>query len=402
MTTLPTPNGVDGLHVDRGPLLSGFTDTTYYDPRLVPGDPDSPAVTARFTGFTAYKNRDRGAWLRGENHIVSGAVFADNAVGLTFASDASELVDSLLVGETANVGDPESWEETGTDGRSLPRPWEADSTVRGFDFYDGTVGVRDSHFVAFQSTPQRAAAALSVLNYTDFSLSTGNYASGLTFHPDTNRVYLETRAVPSDPESGEDGYRSAVFRDLDGSVTGTAGRAVTVNNPLLYDGSCSYRSDWNARVCAHQYTALLIDDRSGTSTDLGPIAVTRDDGAVHTVIGRPDDGVDDHFRTSVLNGHSYTIDATGAWSVHYQIRTYEIAAGEWLHVTVEGFSGTPNIYRDWWIDERNRLEPVASLTALLNSDGQAYYQNGTDLHLKLVPQDGRDWTALDLCSTAGC
>ncbi len=395
-------NGVDGLHVDRGPLPSGFTNTTYYQPRLDPADPDSPPVTAYFTDFTAYKNRNRGAWLRGDNHIVSGAVLADNAIGLTFASDESQLVDSLLVGETGNPGDPRPWEETGTNGRSLPQPWDADTTIRGFDFYDGTVGVRDSHFVGYQSTPQRAAAALSVLNYTDFSLSTDNYARGLTFARSTQGVFLESRAVPSDPESGEDGYRSAVFQDLDGSVTGTPGTAVTVNNPLLYDGTCAYRSDWNARVCADGYTSLLIDDRSDTSTTLGPIVVTRDDGAAHTVIGRPDDGPNDHFRTSVLNGRSYTIDATGSWTQHYQIRTYEISQGEWLHVTVKGFSGTPNIYRDWWIDERNRLEPVSSLSALLNSDGQAYYRNGSDLHLKLMPQEEREWTALDICSTAGC
>jgi cell migration-inducing and hyaluronan-binding protein len=306
------------------------------------------------------------------------------------------------VGESGNVGHPRPWEETGPNGRSLPQPWAADTTVSGFDFYDGTVGVRNSHFVAFQSRLQRAAAALSVLDYTDFSLSTDNYASGLTFPDSTLRVYLETRPVPSDPESGEDGYRSAVFRDLDGSVTGTPGMAVTVDNPLLYDGACSYRSDWNARVCPHGYTAMLVDDRSYTTTELGPIVVTRDGGAAHTLIGRPDDGANDHFRTSVLNGRAYTIDAAGSWTPHYQIRTYEIGAGEWLHVTVKGFSGTPNLYRDWWIDERNRLQPVTSLTAMLNSDGQAYYQDGSDLHLKLMPQDGRDWTAVDICSTAGC
>jgi cell migration-inducing and hyaluronan-binding protein len=395
-------NGRDGLHVDRGPRPSGFTETTYYDPRRVPGDPESPAVTAHFTNLTAYKNRNGGAWLRGENHVVSGAVLADNAVGLTFASDASELTDSLLVGETANAGHARSWEATGPGGRSLPQPWAADTTISGFDFYDGTVGVRNSHFVAFSSRSQRAAAGLSVLDYTDFSLSTDNYAAGLTFHESTRRVYLETRPVPSDPESGEDGYRSAVFRDHDGSVTGSPGMAVTVNNPLLYDATCAYRPDWNARVCGKNYAALLIDDRSGANSDFGPIVVSRDDGASHTVLGRPDEGPNDHFRTSVLNGRAYSIDPAGAWTPHYQIRTYEIGPSQWLHVTLKGFTGTPHIYRDWWIDERNRLDPVGSLSALFDSDGQAYYVSGSNLHLKLMPQDGRDWTALDICSTAGC
>jgi cell migration-inducing and hyaluronan-binding protein len=395
-------NGSDGLHVDRGPTPSGHAEATYYDPRSNPANPDSAPVVARFTGLRAFKNRGQGAWLRGENHIVRDAILADNAVGLTFASDASELTDSLLVGETPNAGDPERWEETGPNGRSLPQPWNADMTIRGFDFYDGTVGVTDSHFVAFQNRAQRPAGALSVLNFTDFSLDTDNYASGLTFHPGTKRVYLENRAVPSDPDHGEDGYRSAVFQDFDGSVTGTAGRAVTINNPILYDGSCTWRLEWNAWVCSPDFTAVIVNDRSSTNIELGPIVFTRDDGASHTVLGRPDDGPNDHFRTSVRNGRRYTIDPAGSWTPHYQIRTDEIAPGEWLHVVLKGVSGTPAIYRDWWIDERNRLEPVSSLAALLASDGHSYYKSGSDLHLKLQPQDAREWTALDICTSAGC
>ncbi|NNL96992.1 MAG: hypothetical protein HKO63_02185, partial [Acidimicrobiia bacterium] len=137
-------------------------------------------------------------------------------------------------------------------------------------------------------------------------------------------------------------------------------------------------------------------------TTVGPIVVTRQDGPSHTVIGRPDDGPNDHFRTSVRNGYSYTVDPSGSWTSHYQIRTYEISPGEWLHVTLQDANGPIHIYRDWWIDERNRLEPVGSLNALLASDGQAYYRSGSELHLKLVPRDDREWTALDICSSAGC
>jgi len=59
-------------------------------------------------------------------------------------------------------------------------------------------------------------------------------------------------------------------------------------------------------------------------------------------------------------------------------------------VAVTGVSETPSIYRDWWIDERNRLEPVGSLNALLASDGGAYFKTGSTIHLKLVSQDGRE------------
>lgn len=395
-------NSADGFHVDNGPDPNGFVDSTWYEPRQIPGDEDSPTVTAVFSNLTAYKNRHRGAWLRGEDHVVRGAVLADNGVGLVFASDISELVDSVVVGETANLGDPDSWEETGPGGRSLPQPWDADESIKGFDFYDGEVGVRSTHFAGFESRPQRRAAALSVLDFTDFTLDTDNYASNITFAGGTQRVYLDTRPVPADPDEGEDGYRSAVFRDLDGSVTGVAGAAVTVDNPLLYDGSCSFRSDWNARVCSLGYTALTVNNRSYDGSALGPVTVTRDDGASHVLLGQPEDGPNEYFRSSVLNGRTYTVTAGAGWPDHYQIRTRDTAVGESLHVIVAGFSGTPNIYRDWWIDERNRLEPVGSLSALLSSDGDAYYRSGSDLHLKLTPQHDNDWAALDICRIAGC
>lgn len=395
-------NARDGLHVDRGPQANGVVETTWYEPRQVPGDEDSATITANFTSFTSYKNRNHGAWLRGEDHKLIGAVLADNGVGLSFASDVSELIDSVVVGETANLGDPHSWEDTGPGGRSLPQPWDPGETIRGFDFYDGEVGVRSTYFAGFESRSQREAAALSVLNYTDFSLDSDNYASEVTFAANTKRVFLETRSLPTDEDDGEDGYRSAVFRDIDGSVSGIAGAFVTVNNPILYDGSCGYRSDWNARVCSLEYSALTVDNRTYDGSAMGPITVTRDDGAAHVILGQPDNGPNEHFRSTVLNGRTYTVSAAPPWPDHYQVRTRDVATGESLHVIVAGFSGTPNIYRDWWIDERNRLEPAPSLSSLLASDGDMYFLSGSNLHLKLTPQNDRDWTALDICTNPGC
>src|SRR5690606_18723584 len=130
-------------------------------------------------------------------------------------------------------------------GRPLPRPWDVDFAIRGFEFYDGPVFVRDVYFEAFAPNAVRQAGALSILSYTDFYLSPLNRAERLAFGPGTNVATFESRLPPTDPaerEYGEDGYRSGLFQDVDGSVTGTPGTIVTVDNPVLATDLCSYRA----------------------------------------------------------------------------------------------------------------------------------------------------------------
>jgi hypothetical protein len=101
--------------------------------------------------------------------------------------------------------------------------------------------------VAYASDAVRPASALAYLDFTAFAVSPRNAAENLVFGPGTNRVHFASRAPEADEPA--DGYRSAVFLDLDGSVTGTAGRAVTMNTAFSTAPGCSLRPDWNAYVC---------------------------------------------------------------------------------------------------------------------------------------------------------
>lgn len=117
-------NNFRGLNVDDGPLPDGTTELFSYDPRQEPipgdGDMDSDPVIADFTGFTGYKNRERGVWLNGINALMTGAVLADNGIGVTYVGQDSFIKDSLIVGESANRGEPGPLLPNGRDGRSLP------------------------------------------------------------------------------------------------------------------------------------------------------------------------------------------------------------------------------------------------------------------------------------------
>jgi hypothetical protein len=396
-------NDQDGLHFDRGPRADGEVETTHHHARANPADTDSASVVTTLRSFTAWKNRGRGAWLRGTNHRMVGATFADNAIGATFASDESFLVGSLVVGETANVGTPEQWEVrsggVGQGGRSAPRPWEAEFPIRGFEFYDGLVGVERTTFVNFRSwqSPGGEAREQSALGYqidNDFSLHPRNYASGLRF-VNARRVYLET------PDAEHDGDLSAVFLDADGSVTGTAGRTVTTRNPFLYGSGCVARDDWNAQACAGDYATLLVG--SGSSAALRPVTITRADGQAQRLTASTGDDADS-ATTTVVTNTAYGVTFAGGTPARTRFVLWR-GAERWLRIAVpraEGFRvmryGCDVGQKGSWCfgaaASQAALDAATRSSWFYDDHGDADPATGT-LHLRLVSRDA-DWDELEV------
>jgi cell migration-inducing and hyaluronan-binding protein len=394
-------NGGDGLHFDRGPRPDGTVETTHHHAHVDPADDESATLVTTLANFTSYKNRDHGAWLRGSEHHMTNATLADNAIGATFASDESFLQDSFVVGESDNVGTPERWEVNsggvGRGGRSAPRPWDADWPIRGFEFYDGRVGVERTTFANFQpwSTPSGARREQSAIGYhvdDDFSIHPRNFATAVTF-VNARPVYLEA------PEVGHDGDVSAVFLDTDGSVTGTAGRSVMTMNPFLYGASCAARAEWGAMTCTGDYASLLVD--GGTVESVRPVTITRPDGQVQTL--RASSGDDETSAwTSVLTRSTYRVDFTGGTPA----RTRFVAAtsqDRWMRVAIQrgpGFRVTRwgcNVGQSGsWC-----YGAAASLAALdaANRSGYFYDAAAGTLHLKLASVD-TDWDELVVEPTA--
>ena len=57
------------------------------------------------------------------------------------------------------------------------------------------------------------------------------------------------RICHANKKSGND-EASMVLRDLDGTLTGTAGVSVAADVPYFQDGlSCETKSDWNMAIC---------------------------------------------------------------------------------------------------------------------------------------------------------
>jgi len=265
----------DGFMFDR----NIYEDNTFglatipFLPLKDPADLESEVVESHFENLTAYKNRNGGLWGRGDLFVYSNAKFADNAIGMTQAAGdigtsrfSSRLVDSLIVGETDNIGNPSTPEEIAY-GRSLPKPRIPDFPIRGYEFYDYRDDVVNTTFVNFQDNELRKTGALSFLLYTSAGVSTGSTVSGAKF-VNAKPVYFPNIDPRFDNDNrGGVGYRTLSFRDLDGSVTGIPNSHVLLhdgeNDSVAVDDTCEIHPTWNAAVCTGDVGRLNLSNARG-------------------------------------------------------------------------------------------------------------------------------------------
>ncbi|HEY0395555.1 MAG TPA: G8 domain-containing protein [Candidatus Elarobacter sp.] len=361
-----------------------FVDNLRNPPGVIEAPNYSPAAVADYRRLVAYKNRRRGAWLRGTNLRLTGARIADNSIGVTFAGAGAVLRDSVVVGESENRTGP-------------PKPNDPAFPIRGFEFYDGQVGVENTRFIGFVPDERRAAGALGALQYSPFFTDPTNYARGLTFE-NAQRVYLKPYAIaPTNDRNGADGYRSNVFRDLDGSVTGRAGTAVVMASPFLAGDDCVLQPDSNAAVCDAPYGSLFVSDLDARPRRMGPVRVARlgDGGAAGSsgagdgemlLLGNPRDGVNTSFQTNLRAGGRYGVRFGGAFPRRLRLSLHHLSAGQRITVLL------PQAPRDA-VAFAGR-DARARVAALRDEAG--------DLVLELVT-DAQDAGAVyDVCADAAC
>jgi G8 domain len=242
-------------------------------PLADPNNLESEALESHFENLTSYKNRNGGLWGRGDLYVFSNAKFADNAIGMTQAAGdigtsrfSARLVDSLVVGETENIGNPRTPEEIAY-GRSLPKPPIPDFPIRGFEYYDYRSEVVKTTFVNFQDNDLRKTGALSFLLFTSAGLSTGSSVSGAKF-VNAKPVYFPKFDTRFDNDNrGGNAYRTLSIHDVDGSVTGIPDSHIMLhdgdNDSVVTDNSCEIHPTWNASVCTGDVGRLNLSDSRG-------------------------------------------------------------------------------------------------------------------------------------------
>jgi hypothetical protein len=259
----------DSFMFDRGPRPDGHFATGGHISQANPADANSPQVESVVEDFTAYKNRNGGIWARGEMHVFRNLKLADNAIGYTHASGnlgrsafTSRVVDSLFVGETENIGNPRTPAEMAY-GRSLPEPELADFPIRGYEFYDYHHELDNVTFVNFQDNATRKTGAISYLLYTSFGMSSNNTVQRAKFI-NAKPVYFPPMEYKwSNDDYGNGSYKSSVFHDKDGTVSGVPNSYIVINGGIASDEGCEAKPAWNAAVCQGDVGRLNVGGGGG-------------------------------------------------------------------------------------------------------------------------------------------
>jgi len=249
-----------------------------------PADPNSKVLESDFENLTAYKNRNGGIWGRGEMHVFRNAKLADNAIGYTHASGAfgryaftSQVVDSLFVGETENIGNPTTDAEKAY-GRSLPKPMMPDFPIRGYEYYDYRHDVQNVTFRNYQDNATRKTGAMSYLLYTSFGVSSNNGAEKVKFINAKPVYFPPMERKWGNDNGGSTAYKTAVFRDRDGSISGVPNSYILindgVNDSIAADAkACQFKPTWNAAVCKGDVGRLSVGGPGGGGFGARPPAV---------------------------------------------------------------------------------------------------------------------------------
>ena len=245
----------DSFMGDRAPRADGHFAVGGYISLVNPADANSAQAESVVEDFTAYKNRNSGIWARGELRLYKNLKMADNGIGFTQASGnfgqsayTSRVVDSRFVGETENIGNPRTPAEMAY-GRSLPFPDLADFPIRAYEFYDYHHELDNNTFVNYQDNATRKTGAISYLLFTSFGMSSNNTvqrskfinAKPVYFPPIDNRW--------SNDDYGNTVYKTSVFNDKDGTITGVSNSYIVNITGIDVDEACEVKPTWNAAVC---------------------------------------------------------------------------------------------------------------------------------------------------------
>jgi hypothetical protein len=245
----------DSFMGDRAPRPDGHFAVGGYVSLVDPTDANSAQAESVVEDFTSYKNRNNGIWARGELRLYKNLKMADNGIGFTQASGnfgqsayTSRVIDSRFVGETDNIGNPTTPAEKAY-GRSLPEPAVPDFPIRGYEFYDYHHELDNNTFVNYQDNATRKTGAISYLLFTSFGMSSNNTvqrskfinAKPVYFPPIDNRW--------SNDDYGNAVYKTAVFKDKDGTITGIPNSTIVNVTGIDADKNCVAKPTWNAVVC---------------------------------------------------------------------------------------------------------------------------------------------------------
>ncbi|XP_037114733.1 cell surface hyaluronidase [Syngnathus acus] len=387
-------------------------------------DPNQPRVAAVIEALVSFKNNDMGAWIRGGDIIIQNSSFADNGVGLSFASDGSypsdegssqEVTQSLFVGESpnrgTNGGQNKYWGLGGTDGKMRTLPRNRTFPIRGFQIYDGPVRLTRSTFRNFIPTPERYTTAVGFSLKNTWQLTPRNNMSHLRFHATVGLRSFFGRPGQWFEENDLDGDKNSIFHDVDGSVTGYkdtyVGRA---DNYLIQHPSCVSKPPWNGVICSGRYSQVYIQTQGAPSLIL---SINRDEYPAAPLLLRginSQGAPSQQYQPVLMMSKSYTLHWNGQAPREVVLSLINFDKDDWV---LFGLCYPPeatfqivadiNDRQSNTFDDITDYGPVFSLADLESRPLERKYyfdQNVGLLWLYLRARHGRDGHSY--CSVKGC
>jgi cell migration-inducing and hyaluronan-binding protein len=283
-------------------------------------------------------------------------------------------------------------------GRSLPEPELADFPIRGYEFYDYHHELDNDTFVNFEDNATRKTGAISYLLYTSFGMSSNNTIQRAKFI-NAKPVYFPPMEYKwSNDDYGNGSYRTSVFNDKDGSVSGAPNSYIVINGGIASDEGCEMKPTWNAAVCKGDIGRMTVGAGGGGrgAGPGGPAGRGGAPGAAPARGGAPGRGIVVGARLgrlggapaqplAVLSRNGKEFPISGATNVRagseFKVTTErptlslsvtELDAGSWVMFELPGFttaaSGTEQ----------------SSLDALRKASATSYYKGNGSLWVKLV------------------
>ncbi|XP_029618217.1 cell surface hyaluronidase [Salmo trutta] len=309
-------------------------------------DPNRPRVAALIDTLIAFKNNDLGAWIRGGDITIQNSGFADNGVGLSFASDGSypkdegssqEVTQSLFVGESrnrgSNGGQNKYWGQGGVDRKMRTLPRNRTFPIRGFQIYDGPVRLTQSTFRNYVPTMERFTSAVGFNLKNTWQLTPRNNLSKLSFQPTVDLRVFFGHPGQWFEENDLDGDKNSIFHDVDGSVTGYrdvyVGRA---DNYLIRHPGCANITQWNGLVCSGTYSQVYIQTQGAPSLSL---SISRDEYPEAPLVLR---GINSHgalsqqYQPILMMSKSYTLHWDGPAPREIVLSLINFNQGDWVLV----------------------------------------------------------------------
>ncbi|CAH1264686.1 TMEM2 [Branchiostoma lanceolatum] len=427
-------NGIDGFMIDNGVKTSQpsankpeeYLSRTggRYKPHQN-SDLLQPRVPAMIEGLIAFKNWDQGAWVRGGDIWFNKCAFVDNGKGLTMASEGTfpndvgssqHVRNSIFIGESENVGTASGSSVWGMGGvKPVPRslPHATTFPIRGLEIYDGPTQAESCTFKKFAAAPEynRWSSAIGYLLANNWQMTPNNNVTGAKFEDVQTRVFHGGKNLPWFGRYENDGDKSQITHDVDGSLTGYPDSYVVgQNNYLVRNPGCLEKPEWRAYVCSGKYGQLYIQARQPNSLLMSLVRDEYPDQPL-TMKGPLKQGPSgfQQYQPTVMLEKSYTVHWNGRAPEQVTVYPVNFNSGDWLR---QGLCYPPGtIFRVTYQRERRypravlhdeEVHPVSSLAAVEGGDGKVFYfEESTGLFfLKIHANYDRE--GHNYCSHMGC